>query len=98
MPFIVRNIDFCEKRRFLQKWHFKSIFRKKYQFSRQMPIFTKTPIFAKGFGEFRGNPIGFLQKSCFSTQKPIFAKNILQTFLQCPPHYPHGVRGLNTTF
>jgi hypothetical protein len=30
----------------------------------------------KGFGEFCRNPIGFSQKSCFSTQKQIFAKKI----------------------
>jgi hypothetical protein len=36
--------------------------------------FSWNPIFMKGFGEFHGNPIGFLQKLCFSTGKPIFAK------------------------
>jgi hypothetical protein len=58
----------------------------------------KKSFFAKGFGEFRRNPIGFLQKSCFSMQKPIFAKKNFQTFSQCPPHYPHGVRGSNPAF
>jgi hypothetical protein len=90
-----KNANFC-------KSHFLSIFREKRRFFvkkiTKMLIFAKKQIFAKSFGEFRGNPIRFLQKSCFSARKLIFAKNILQLFLQCPPHYPHGVRGSNHAF
>jgi hypothetical protein len=76
-------------------------------------IFSKNWKAAEKFAEigkkvFRGNR--FLQKalgnfaeiqSDFCKNRvflPIFAKKFLQTFPQCPPHYPHGERGSNPAF
>jgi hypothetical protein len=43
--------------------------------------FSRKPIFRIGSGEFCENPIRLLQKSCFLTQNPIFAKKICKHFL-----------------
>jgi hypothetical protein len=85
----------------------KIVFLQKSAFFAKIGIFAKKVQQQKFFGESdfweraRGiskNPIRLSQKSCFSTQNPIFAKKILQTLLQCPPLHPRGVGGSNPVF
>jgi hypothetical protein len=84
---IFAKTDFCKNGKFHKNANFcKTPIFAKFDFCKnasfcknvdlaKMPIFCKNVDFCKRLCR---NPIGFLQKPCFSTQKPIFAKNFFE--------------------
>jgi hypothetical protein len=84
-PIFAKNANFCKVKYFSKNRKAAEKFAKIGK-----KVFLRSPIFAKGFGEFWGNLIGFLQKSCFLTQKPIFAKKIANIFAMSATISPWG--------
>jgi two-component SAPR family response regulator len=93
MPIFVKTINFCKKANFKRKSEGRGKVCK--HFGKKFFVETN---FCKRLRWISRKSDWIFAKIVFFTWKPILAKQILQTFLQCLPHYPHGVRSSNPTF